>query len=119
MKTTEALQYEHAVAIERLERQIASLEEQHQAMTAERDDWRTYAREAGAQKEQAQIEINKMTDKLEGAVHAFDDMRQQRDRLAYLVKLTYRIEESDGSLRQALMDNLIADVAKDVLDGLS
>ena len=39
----------------------------------------------------------------------------QNKRMRYLIECTYYIHE-DGSLRQRLMDNLLADVARDVLE---
>jgi hypothetical protein len=38
-------------------------------------------------------------------------------RCRYLIERTYYIHE-DGSIRQRLMDNLLADVARDVLEGM-
>lgn len=44
-------------------------------------------------------------------------LETQNKRMRYLIERTYYIHE-DGSLRQILMDNLLADVARDVLEGM-
>ena len=57
------------------------LDQAHQDMTAERDDWRNYAREAGAQKVRTQVELNQATDKLEAAAQHIAELEKQRDDL--------------------------------------
>ena len=52
---------------------------------------------------------------LEMFKQACERLKTQNKRMRYLIERTYYIHE-DGSLRQRLMDNLLADVARDVLE---
>lgn len=45
-------------------------------------------------------------------------MRARMERLEYLINKTYYIGD-DGNIRQVLMDNLLADVALDILQDLA
>ena len=60
------------------------------------------------------IEMQKYILQLERAVAVTE---KERDRLEYLVNKTYYMDDA-GCLHQVPMDNLLADVAKDILEGM-
>ena len=57
------------------------------------------------------IDINELQDTVHKQAHEIE-------RLRYLIEKTYYIHPETGNLHQVLMDNLLADVARDILESM-
>ena len=60
----------------------------------------------------------KERDELHAKITEVERQAHEIERLRYLVSKTYYIHPETGNLHQVLMDNLLADVAEDVLESL-
>ena len=74
-------------------------------------DWQSTCEMWKAAHEKADRIANELQDTVHKQAHEIE-------RLRYLIEKTYYIHPETGNLHQVLMDNLLADVARDILESM-